>query len=927
MTVEPSTEQAPEQQLDAPLVLTYLRDTAPGPMAPEALAAALELDDAEHPRLKEILDELAAAGSLVETRGAAFGCPERMNLIVGTLRAHPDGFGFISAGRGSEQPDLFVPGRQSNGAMNGDRVVGRIEHRRRSGRVEGRVIRVLDRARTQIVGTYDTSAAIPFVKPVDPRLGGEVMVAGDNKDAKKGQLVAVEITDYASGSRPPAGEILEVLGDPTDSHIDIEVVIREYGLRHEFPEDVLAEAADVPTEVTEAELEGRTDFRSMPIITIDGESAKDFDDAVHVELRPNGLYRLHVHIADVGHYVKPGSAIDREAIERATSVYFVDRVLPMLPEVLSNEICSLKPGVDRLVQTVLIDIDRDGRTVNYEFHDGVINSSARMTYREVAAILDGDEELRGKHADRLRDLERMAELAGILTEHRRERGSIDFDLPVPELILNLRGETEDIVRSERNAAHRLIEEFMVRANEVVASHLVWEDVPATFRVHEGPDVERVESLRDFLAGLGHTLSGGRRPQPRDFMELLGRLDGRPEERVVSMLLLRTMKRAQYQVVNEGHFGLASYRYTHFTSPIRRYPDLIVHRALRNDRIVSEQQGEAVEWKADLEALSASCSTLERRAEEAERSYAGMKKLQFMADKVGETYEGHIVTVKSFGCFIELEPFFVEGLIPVSSLNDDYYRFDEAKHELRGERTGRVLKLGDRVRITVAKVDAERRHLDFQLLEGPLEVTPPPPAQRRRRRRRSRGGRRAGGRGESKETGDEKATAPAEASAKSETPAKEGEGSGDRPRRRRRRGRRGGRGRAQQGQGTQAAEGKSSEASESKPERKTEASRSEGKKETAPGGGGERSSRSGSGRGEGKRGESKRGGDGRGRGDRSQRQRGRRNQRSGGSGRGRSEGARPAAAPAKPVTSPAKPSGDAAEKDKPAVNPYLTDIEF
>jgi len=930
MTVETSTEKATERTLDAPHVLTFLRDTAPGPMALEALAAAMELDDADQPRLKELLDQLAAEGSLVETRGAAFGCPERMNLIVGTLRAHADGFGFITAGRGSEQADLFVPGRQSNGAMNGDRVVGRIEHRRRSGRVEGRVIRILERARTQLVGTYHAEAAIPFVQPVDPRLGAEIMIAGDVKDAKNGQLVAVEITDYASGSRPPAGKIVEVLGDPTDSHIDIAVVIREYGLRHEFPEDVLAEAAEVPTEVTEAELEGRTDFRSMPIITIDGESAKDFDDAVHVELRPDGLYRLHVHIADVGHYVKPGSAIDREAIERATSVYFVDRVLPMLPEVLSNEICSLKPDVDRLVQTVLIDIDRDGRTVNYEFHDGVINSSARMTYREVAGILGGDEELRAKHGDRLRDLERMAELAGILTEHRRERGSIDFDLPVPELILNLRGETEDIVRSERNAAHRLIEEFMVRANEVVASHLVWEDVPATFRVHEGPDVERVESLRDFLSGLGHTLSGGRRPQPRDFMELLGRLEGRPEERVVSMLLLRTMKRARYQVKNEGHFGLASYRYTHFTSPIRRYPDLIVHRALRGDRLASEQASEGAEPTAetgptvDLESLSASCSTLERRAEEAERSYSAMKKLQFMADKVGETYEGHIVTVKSFGCFVELEPFYVDGLIPVSSLKDDYYRFDEAKHELRGERTGRVLKLGDRVRITVAKVDAERRHLDFDLLEGPLEVTPPPPAKRRRRRR-SRGGRRAGGRERSAAASGE-ADAPSESAESSQQREPAGEGSGDRPRRRRRRGRRGGRGRAQKGQDTQAAEDKTATVSESKPERTAEASRSADKPDTASSGEG-RTSRSGSGRSGSSRGGSSRSSESRGRGDRSQRSRGgRRSQRSG-NGRGRSEGARPAAAPAKPVTEPAKPANDAPETDKPAVNPYLTDIDF
>jgi len=917
-------ESSTEQQLDPIRVLTFLRDAAPGPMSLDALATSPELEGAEQPRLKEILDELVAAGSLVETNSGDFGVPERMNLIVGTLRAHADGFGFITPPRGSEQADLFVPGRQSNGAMNGDLVVGRIEHRRRSGRVEGRVIRVLNRARTQLVGTYREGGAFPFVKPLDPKLGTEVLIAGDTKDAKAGQLVAVDITDYASGSRPPSGTIHEVLGDPTDSNIDIEVVIREYGLRHEFPEDVMAEAAEVPTEVTEAETEGRTDFRSMPIITIDGESAQDFDDAVHVELRPNGLYRLHVHIADVSHYVKPGSAIDREAIERATSVYLVDRVLPMLPESLSNEICSLKPKVDRLVQTVLIDIDRDGRTVNYEFHDGLINSAARMTYREVAAILGGDDAARAKHADQVRDIERMAELAGILTENRRDRGSIDFDLPSPELILNLRGETEDIVRSERNAAHRLIEEFMVRANEVVASHLVWEDVPAMFRVHEGPDAERIEKLRDFLTGLGHTLGGGKRPQPRDFMELLSRLEGRPEERVVSMLLLRSMKRAQYQSNNDGHFGLASYRYTHFTSPIRRYPDLIVHRALRGDRLANEHEGASTTAPegpvADHSALAAACSTTERRAEEAERAYADGKKLQFMMDKVGETYEGHLVTVKSFGCFVELEPFFVEGLIPVSSLSDDYYRFDEAKHELRGERTGRVLKLGDRVKIRVAKVDMERRHLDFDLVEGPLEVeSPPPPAQRRRRR--SRGGRRgAGRRGEA--AGDEpaKENEPVRERAAAE-PAAASEESGDGSRRRRRRGRRGGRRRGQKSSEQQAATGNATESGsgdsggraqgEKKPEtRDAQPQRSEQQSDKSGESSGRSSDRGGKGRG------GRSGGRGRG-GGRSQR-----------SGNSRTEGARPAAAPAVPVTSPVKPASDGADKDKkPTVNPYLTDIDF
>ncbi|NKB88677.1 MAG: ribonuclease R [Acidobacteria bacterium] len=911
-------ETSSEQKLDTHSVLTHLRDAAPGPLSLEALATALELDDAEHPRLKEILDELTAAGSLVETRNASYGCPERMNLLVGRLRAHADGFGFVVPTGGTGQADLFVSGNHMKGAMNGDLVVGRVEHRRRSGRIEGRIIRILDRARTQLVGTYKERGKFSFVRPIDPKLGSEIMIDEAN-GATDGQLVTVAITDYASGKRPPAGQVEEVLGNPDDERIDVQVVIREYGLRHEFPEDVLAEAEKIPEEVSDAEIEGRTDFRGLPILTIDGESAKDFDDAVHVELRPNGLYRLHVHIADVGNYVKPGSALEREAIERATSVYFVDRTLPMLPESLSNGICSLRPGVDRLVQSVLIDIDRDGRTVNYEFHDGVIHSAARMTYRQVAAILDGDDAARAEHEDRLRDIERMGELAGILTEHRRERGSIDFDLPSPELILNLRGETEDVVRSERNGAHRLIEEFMIRANEVVASHLVWEDVPAVYRVHAGPDPERVESLRDFLSGLGHTLGGGRRPQPRDFMELLGRLEGRPEERVVSMMMLRSMKRAQYQVGNDGHFGLASKRYTHFTSPIRRFPDLIVHRALRAERQANERENGEVTDPAvpaeQLEALAASCSITERRAEEAERTYSAWKKLQFMADKVGETYEGHIVTVKSFGCFIELEPFFIEGLIPVSSLADDYYRFDESKHELRGERSGKVFKLGDRVVIRVAKVDMDQRHLDFDLVDGPLELEPPPPVKRRRRsRRRGRGSRRPeGGRGRrgKKETQEAGKDAKSEdAQPKTDEKPVEAQrqgGSEEAPRRRRRRGRRGGRRRNRSEQTSGDGERKS------EGERKADKPRDNDKSREAKSDAKKSGSNS---RGRGGRNDSRRSGRGRDNRGRGRGGKPRNNQRN--------EGAMPAAAP---VVSEAKPTGDKKAKDKPAVNPYLTDIDF
>ena len=527
------------------------------------------------------------------------------------------------------------------------------------------------------------------------------------------------------------------------------MIIREYQLPHEFPAEVLAEAEEIPTEVGEADIEGRTDFRELPIVTIDGESAQDFDDAVYVQKLPNGNYSLAVHIADVGAYVAVGSAIDREAQRRATSVYFPDRVVPMLPERLSNEICSLKPGVDRLVQSVVVEINREGRTVNYEFHDAVIRSAARMTYREVAALLDGsDADLAEKYADHADHFRLLGELCGVLRKYRGARGSIDFDLPEPELLINLRGEVEDVVRSERNFAHRIIEELMIRTNEVVASHLEWEDTQALFRVHDGPDIEKVDGFREFISGLGLSLGGGSRARPSDFQKLVEHLEGQPGERVLIYLMLRTMKQARYQVENVGHFGLASERYTHFTSPIRRYPDLAVHRILRADRgSTAQPEFDFEAFQAQLERIGRESSERERNAEDAERRYVSWKMAQFMADKVGDSFEAFVTGVHSYGFFVELDRFFVDGLVHVSLLSDDYYEYDEPRHKLRGESKGRVITLGDKVRVQLVRVDPGRRRLDFALEEGPLEtgITPrvaeetgKPTGDRRRSRRRRRG---------------------------------------------------------------------------------------------------------------------------------------------------------------------------------------------
>ena len=937
MTISTSAEPV----LDASRLLTHLRDSARGPVSPDALASELELDPELVSRLQPLLDELVAAGTVVESRGR-YGAPERMNLVVGRLSAHPDGFAFVVPPVGSGQSDLFIPGHQLRDALHGDRVIARFEHRRRSGKREGRVIRVLERARSRIVAKLEQVGGLAYARPLDRRLGNEIVIPPSSLgDAADGQIVSVEIVEYPKGRRGAVGRVVEVLGDAADAKVDAEIVIREYDLRHEFPAAVLKEASETATTVSEEEIEGRTDFRTLPIITIDGENAQDFDDAVHVEGQPDGTYRLHNHIADVAHYVAPGSHVDAEARKRATSVYFPDRVLPMLPESLSNGICSLKPGVDRLVQSLVVDIDRQGRTLNYEFHDGVIHSAARLTYRQVAAVLDGDDGARKEHEAHVENLERMQELAKLLMDVRRQRGSIDFDLPEPELIINLRGVTEDIVRAERNAAHRIIEEFMIRANEVVASHLTWEGVDGLYRVHEGPDETRVEALRDFLSGLGYSFGGGPTPSPRHFSELLERLEGRPEERVVSMLVLRTMKRAQYRVENEGHFGLASDRYTHFTSPIRRYPDLIVHRVLKLDRDSSAGSDAAVLAPADLESIASDCSTQERRAEEAEREYCGWKKVQFMSDKLGEVYTGHIVGVQAFGFFVELDDVLVEGMVPVSTLSDDYYRFDEAKHSLRGERGSRVLALGDQVRVRVAKADVGRRRLDFVLEEGPLPKAAPVPEKRARQR----GGRRRRGRGKPAPLAADAPAGKEQQETAGVGDASEASSEGAKPRRRR--GRRGGRRRRRSTPASAAGETVSSESS-SAPADGAE-SAAEATTDTRAGGaggseksagsrgrrrrrGGARESESGSRRARGKSSADKGHGTGddtrakstsgsRGRGGRG---RGRNDRRPGGRGR-RPEGALPAPTRPEPAEPATKPKDDKVER--PSVNPYLTDLDF
>jgi ribonuclease R len=694
---------------------------------------------------KRAIEGLLAKGELVRTRTDRIGLPEKMDLVPGRLEMKRGGFGFVVP----TEPglaDVYVPSTELADALHGDRVLVHVARKTADGRLEGRIVKVVERVTTQIVGRLETDAGGTRVVPFDPRFPYEVFLPDkDLGGARAKDMVVVELTRYPAPYRAPLGRIVEVVGNVDEPGVDLLVVVAKHGLPDEFPEDVLAEAEAVPSEVSARALSAREDFRNRPIVTIDGETARDFDDAVEVEVLDSGNFLLGVHIADVSHYVREGSGLDQEAFHRGTSVYFPDRAIPMLPERLSNGICSLNPGVDRLVQSVFVEVSPAGKVVSSRFADGVIRSRARMTYTKVRQILvDRDPAVTREYKELVPAFERMEALFKILRARRQARGSIDFDRPEAEVVLDDKGRVIDVRAAERNVAHRIIEEFMLLANETVALHFAERDTPSIYRIHEPPDDNRVEVFEEFLVGLGHRLRApSERLQPRSFQKLLARVEGKPEERLVSYVMLRTMKQAVYSEENGGHYALAAPFYTHFTSPIRRYPDLIVHRLLRELR---ENGAPATETAEDrerrLKEVAERSSYTERRADEAERELVDWKKVRFMSDKVGEVYEGVVTGVTSFGLYVELVEYFVEGLVHISTLVDDYYHYSQEAHTLRGESTGRIFRLADRVTVLVAKVDLVQRRIELSI-EGlepprPRGVKPRPKAAPGKRRRRHRG---------------------------------------------------------------------------------------------------------------------------------------------------------------------------------------------
>jgi len=702
-------------------IIKLIREKVHHPATTRELLRVLQIPKEERASFRRQLTALVTDGGLIQTRGGRVGLPDKMDLVVGRLETHPAGYGFVVSDRSAETGagDVYVAAANLKEAMHGDHVVVRVERTRPDRRAEGSIIRVLERGTARVVGRYNRDdSGLGFVTAFDERILTDVQIPpGLSAQAQPGNIVTAELTRWPTPTRGPVGRVTEVLGDIDAKGVDTEIIIRKFGIPDAHGEAALEEAGRLVSAQPQ-DLAGRTDFRNVVTVTIDGEHARDFDDAISIERLPNGHYWLGVHIADVSHYVADGSALDLEAYDRGTSVYFPERAVHMFPAELATGLCSLNPGVDRLVQSCLMEVDRSGAVVRHEFHDGVINTAARMTYTDVNAILtDRNPECMHRYQNLVPMFELMAELFHVLHARRQRRGSIDFDLPEPELILDEAGLIEAILEAERNIAHMLIEEFMLLANETVAQYLDWRAVPSLYRVHEEPDILKVEQFEEFISGLGYSLAAAPGAlRPRHFQKLLERIHGTPEEKPVAFLMLRTMQKARYAPKNLGHFGLAASCYTHFTSPIRRYPDLVVHRILREARQNETEEGREEERSEDLPEVARHCSEMERRADEAERELVQWKTVRFMADKVGDEFDGYITGVAAFGLFVQLVEHYVEGLVHVSSMADDYYRFLERSHSWRGENTQKVYRLGDKVRVQIIRVDMERRKIDLGLVE-------------------------------------------------------------------------------------------------------------------------------------------------------------------------------------------------------------------
>ncbi len=662
-------------------------------------------------RLDRFLSELIADGTIVRVAHDKFGLAEAMDLKVGVLSGHRNGFGFVIIP--DAEQDIFIPPPMMNGAMHNDKVVVRVTGSKDGGKKkEGEIIRVLERANNEIVGVYEESKHFGFVVPDDKKVWHNIYIhKNDSKGAKGGQKVVVKVTEWPDKGQNPEGRITEILGFKLDPEVDFKAIIRQYNIRTEFTPEVIAEAKASAQPIPEEEIWKRKDFRDDIVFTIDGEDAKDFDDAVSLTEK-NGEYHLGVHIADVSYYVKPGSALDSEGYERGNSIYFPNHVIPMLPEALSNEMCSLKPDVDRLTMSAVMKLDAKGELKGYELVKSIIRSKRRMTYTKVSKIVeDKDKELRAEYSDIASTLDNMLKLAKILNKKRFNDGSIDFDLPETKIILDSHDAPLRVEKIIRNWAHRLIEEFMLLTNEVVATHIFRQGLASIYRVHDIPDYDDLIEFERFVNSLKYPLKLKEDVDPKLIQALLKRVKGTPEEEVINNLALRSMKLAVYSTEARGHFALAKKYYSHFTSPIRRYPDLAVHRVLK---VLLEKDNRNKYPQSELIKTAKHCSDTERVAEEVEEEIVKLKKIQLIKNHVGRVLDGVVTGVQSYGIFVELSVLYIEGLVHVSSMADDYYTFDEKQYAMFGRNNKKRYRLGDKVKVKVERVDVDKRQVDFVL---------------------------------------------------------------------------------------------------------------------------------------------------------------------------------------------------------------------
>lgn len=695
-------------------ILAYMESEGYVPIKRRDMRAMLSVPQEDREKFESLINELIAEGRVFETKKGKLALPKDLQMATGTFIGHARGFGFVTPDAGGE--DIFIPASETMGAMQKDRVLYKMLHKAEKGKkADGVIVRILERGQQRIVGTFEAgSKGYGFVVADDKKIAKDIFISRENtKGAVTGHKVVVEITDYGEDRRNPEGKVIEILGHINDPGVDILSVIRRYELAVEFPEEVYAEIEHLGTEVAEADKKGREDLRDLLTITIDGADAKDLDDAVSLKRLGNGNFELGVHIADVSHYVRENTALDKEAYARGTSVYLVDRVIPMLPHKLSNGICSLNPHVDRLALSCLMEVNGRGEVVSHRILESIINSDYRMTYTAVREILeDGTPALLEQYAEILPMLEDMEELRQILGEKRRKRGSVNFDLPESKIILDENGKPIDIKPYEKSIATNMIEEFMLVCNETIAENSFWQEMPFMYRSHQEPDEDKLEKMEQFLRGFGYYLrKKDGEIHPRELQKVLQKAEETDEERIITRMVLRSMMQARYTAENGGHFGLAAKYYCHFTSPIRRYPDLEIHRMIKKMLHGELDEKASAYYRRKMPDWAKHCSKQERVAEDAERDTDALKKVEFMEDKVGQIYEGIISGVTNWGIYVEL-PNTIEGMVALSQMDDDYYEFDEKKMLVFGKRTKKSYRLGDKVVVSVAKVDRMMGTIDF-----------------------------------------------------------------------------------------------------------------------------------------------------------------------------------------------------------------------